>query len=80
MNTNEKLRYMDFLSIGLEELESGNHDVAREFIDDVRVGLLNANEEELSQTLQHGLNKLDEGKYSSAKTAARGVHEELMDE
>lgn len=70
---------MDFLSIANEQLESGNYDVAREFIDDVRTSLLNANEEELSQALQHALNELDDEKYSEAKDTTRGVYEELME-
>lgn len=78
MNETETARYMDFLSIASEQLESGGHDVAREFIDDARVGLVNANEEELADQLQDAVDAIDRGEYDEAKARNRDVYTELL--
>jgi len=80
MNKRTTGQNADFLSIALEECESDNYEMAREFIDDVRVNLLNANRETQSQKLQHALNCLDDGEYDDAQELVGGVYDSLLEE
>lgn len=69
----------DFLSIALEELESKNYETAEEFIADVEMSLSSHDEEELSQSLQHALLKIDDEEYFDAKLFVEDVHGELIE-
>jgi len=78
MNDVEKTRYMDFLSIGVEQIESRNYDVGREFIDDVRTGLLNANKEEAAESLQSAIDAVDDTEYEEAIEIVQEVYGGLL--
>lgn len=45
MDETELNQNADFLSIALEEMERGNHDVAQDFVEDVYSNLLEAADE-----------------------------------
>jgi hypothetical protein len=69
----------DFLSIALEQFDSGNHEVAEGFISDVRASLLNDAEGELSQKLDEALVHIEEERYDEAEEIVGDVYEVFVD-
>ncbi|AGM11417.1 hypothetical protein M199_gp249 [Halogranum tailed virus 1] len=78
MNQTQIGQNADFLSIALEELDNGNGEMAKEFADDVRVNLLNANREEQAEALQEGIDALPDADVAQEKFGE--VYSELMSE
>lgn len=77
MNDTQIAQNADFLSIALEEYDSGNYQMVEEFADDVRVNILNANREEQAQTLKEGIEALPD---EEAREKIGEVYEELLAE
>lgn len=77
MNQTQIAQNADFLSIALEEYDSGNYQMVEEFTDDVRVNLLNANREEQAERLREGIEALPDAK---GREKIGSVYEELLSE
>lgn len=80
MNEQNLMVNADFLSIALEEMDGRSYVSAREFADDVRVNLLNAGREAQSETLQDGIDCIDNGEYEKATEYFGEVYDELLEE
>jgi hypothetical protein len=69
----------DFLSIALEQFDGENHEVAEDFVSDVRASLLNDAESELSQKLATALEHMEEERYNETEELVGDVYEVLID-
>jgi hypothetical protein len=78
MSEKDRMMNADFLDIAMEEMSRDSYSIAADFIDDVRLNLEDSGDPELAQELQLALNKLDAEKYDKARSAVRGVYEELL--
>jgi len=79
MNDLIRSQNADFLSIALEEFGAENYGIAADFIDDVRERLLDEEEYDASQQLQHSLNKIEAGEYDEAAAFVGDVYDELIE-
>jgi hypothetical protein len=80
MREQDIMHNADFLSIALEQIESKNFSSSQEFVEDVRINMLNNNREKTVSVLDDALEAFREQHYGQAYALVGDVHDKLIAE
>jgi len=80
MREQDIMHNADFLSIALEQIEAKNFSSAKEFIEDVRINMLNNNRERVVSTLDDALEAYEDEHNGEMYALVGRVHDKLIAE